>query len=236
MSTAKILPCLIISFSVLIFPEMAMGQRGTLNISIPEVEATPIGGNRQIWIRSVTDARAYQDRPRTPDIPSMGRGLDRTTEAERARAIGRERDGYGRARRNVFLPRDKTVKLFVTKLLEHTLTQLGYTVVLDDNALDDNALDDNALILDADVNKFWAWVNVDPAAGWIGSSSPMHLEGEIQTRINIQDGKNTRQLITAGRGSHRIFAGLTQRNWLRTYDLFLEDYIQNLQTALQQTQ
>lgn len=231
MSAAKLLPCLIITLSALALPHMAMGQRGGLDITIPKVDVSSIGENRQIWIRTVTDARSYQERPRTPDIPSMGRGLAQTTEAERARAVGRARDGYGRARRNVFLARDKTVDQFVTELLEHTLTTFGYRVVLDDKALEDNAL-----ILDAHVNKFWSWVNVDAAGAWMGGSSAMFLEGEIETRINIQDGNNTRQLITAGRSSHRIFAGLTRANWLRTYDLFLEDYIRNLYSALQQTQ
>ena len=231
MRAVKFLPYLVMSLSVLMIPQVVMGQRGGLNITVPEVEMRPIGENRQLWIRTVTDSRSYQERPRTPDVPSMGVGLERSTEAERARAIGRARDGWGRARRNVFLPRDKTVESFVTELLEDTFTKLGYTVVRDDKALQDNAL-----ILDAQVNKFWGWVNVDVSGAWTGSSSPMYLEGEIETRINIQDGENTRQLMTAGRGSHRIFAGLTRANWLKTYDLFLENYMQNLNEALEQLQ
>lgn len=230
MTSSKYLTFFIASLSLLMIPEIVMGQRGTLNIPIPAVEADLVGAGQQIWIRTVTDARSYQDRPSTPDVPSMGVGLARSTDDERARAVGRERDGFGRARRNVFLPRNKTVATLVTELLENIFTNLGYTVVLDDDGLEGNAL-----ILDATVNKFWGWVDVDAAGAWTGSVRPTKLEGEIQTHINIQAGDNTRQFHISGRASHNIFAGLTRRNWLRTYELFLQDYIQNFRSAFKQT-
>jgi uncharacterized lipoprotein YajG len=101
-----------------------------------------------------TDARSFELKPATPDIPSLKDGAIGNT-AVTSRAIGRKRNGYGKALGDVLLPDGQTVAMITQNALANGFRQAGYRVL---NAGDPGF--DQAVQVDAQVRQYWSWVSI----------------------------------------------------------------------------
>lgn len=151
--------------------------------------------------------------PPSPDIPSLGQGgiSNHNTEL-RSRAIGRKRNGYGKALGDVFLDEDNSVHDLVKNILTIVLSEYGYkTYDINSNYPSD------AVIIDITINKFWSWIDI---GFW-----SIGIEAEIDTDAIITHNDNKTTSISA-RTSKRVMAA-TDAAWKETIDLVLQDYKSN---------
>lgn len=169
--------------------------------------------NKSAVIRSITDARQFMDKPPTPDIPSLGQGgvLQHNSEL-RSRAIGRKRNGYGKALGDVFLEEDNSVQNLVIDTLRNVLNKYGYKIY-DINS----SYPPDTIFIDITINKFWSWIDI---GFW-----SIGIEAEIDTTVSITHNDNKSKSISA-RTSNRVMAA-TDSAWKETIDLVLQDYKNN---------
>lgn len=99
------------------------------------------------------DARVFEARPATPDIPSLKNG-EITNAAITSRAIARKRNGYGRALGDVLLPEGQTVADIVGSAVGASFKEAGYRVVKPGEQGFDEALP-----VEARINQYWSWMN-----------------------------------------------------------------------------
>jgi hypothetical protein len=170
-------------------------------------------------IRSVTDAREFMDKPPTPDIPSLGQGGISKHSAElQARAIGRKRNGYGKALGDVFLDEKNSVQNLVNNTLTNVLNKYGYkTYDINSN------YPPGTIFIDVTINKFWSWIDI---GFW-----SIGIEAEIDTNVNITYDDNRTRSISA-RTSNRVMAA-TDSAWKETIDLILQSYEKNAEKELE---
>lgn len=103
-------------------------------------------------IRLVKDNRVFQQAPKDPSIPSLGfEGAANASAELKAKAVGRKRNGFGKAMGDVTLQDGKTVEGIVKERLTLALEQAGYDVKQVGEVAQPN------LVVDVNVNQFWAW-------------------------------------------------------------------------------
>ena len=106
-------------------------SRSEIKLQSPVVSASSsVAGNGHIVvIKSVTDERVFEQAPSDPSTPSLGfGGSDGATAQVKSRAIGRKRNGFGKALGDVLLDQGQTVQEVVRKNLAAALEQSGYKV------------------------------------------------------------------------------------------------------------
>jgi hypothetical protein len=190
-------------------------------IPIPAAKKPDKSKDQQLFIKTVVDARKVEDRPTTADIPSLAAGLANTTDAVKSTAAARVRDGYGKARGNIFLEDGQTVEAVVKEALTNAFTSAGYTVVGEK----DKGL--NTLTVNVTIEKFWGWVRVNPGGGWAGDST-IWMDGELVTTIEIPKllGRDLKFSVS-GKGTQKAWPGVTPGNWLKVFTALLQDYSTN---------
>ncbi len=182
-------------------------------IFTPEEPLSSTFLNKSAVIRSITDARQFMDKPPTPDIPSLGQGgvLKHNSEL-RSRAVGRKRNGYGKALGDVFLEENNSVQNLVINTLANVLNKYGYKIY-DINS----PYPPETILVDITINKFWSWIDI---GFW-----SIGIEAEIDTAVSITYDDNKTKSISA-RTSNRVMAA-TDSAWKETIDLVLQDYKNN---------
>lgn len=132
--------------------EISLDQPATSAAGMAQASAAAPSNGRVVVIRSVTDERHFEEAPDEPSTPSLGfEGADKATAAIKARAIGRKRNGFGKAMGDVLLEPGQTVVSVVRLNATEALEAAGYRV--EDAASAGTA----PLFLDIHVKKFWAW-------------------------------------------------------------------------------
>ncbi len=112
----------------------------------------PIASKGTVIIRNVKDERIFEQAPGDPSIPSLGfEGAAKATAETKSRAIGRKRNGFGKALGDILLENGQTVEGVVRENLTAALSQSGYQV------LNSSTNDPKAILLDAHIKQFWAW-------------------------------------------------------------------------------
>lgn len=202
----KILKVMFLLTAIFMFTG-CVSSRG-LQISVPqETIAKPNG--MQVYIRSIQDNREFQVRPSSPDIPSFGSKKDIGDPMTKCRAIGRQRNGYGKAMRNVFLDENQKVEAVVYEAVKSSLNYLGYAVT--DSKADAKA---DAIIMDIAIDKFWSWINF---GAWTA-----RMDANIKTTITLAS--TGKQLVIEGAGQNHCQAG-SSANWKKTIKLAINSYI-----------
>ena len=84
--------------------------RATVDVSAPH--GTNPATGKYVRIDSVQDKRTFTVKPPSADMASLDPDEDSSDESK-ARAIGRKRNGYGKALGDVVLPEGKTVSILV---------------------------------------------------------------------------------------------------------------------------
>jgi len=141
---------------------------------------------KQVYIRSIVDNRQFQDSPSTPDIPSLGFGdLKNATPELKSRAVGRKRNGMGKALGDIMLGEGQSVQKTVYEATRNAWYSMGYAVV---DKKEDAKPD--AIIMDISIDKFWNYLSV--------SFWALTLKSEITTTNTISvSPKDNPVVITA---------------------------------------
>jgi len=212
----KIFHTLIVLFFIFTLTSCATNR--SVLIVTPEDTLPSTVLDKSAIIRSITDARQFMDKPPTPDIPSLGQGgvLKHSTEL-RSRAIGRKRNGYGKALGDVFLEDNNSVQNLVINTLTNVLNNYGYKIH-DINL----TYPPDTIFIDITINKFWSWIDI---GFW-----SIGIDAEIDTDVSITYDDNKTKSISA-RTSNRVMAA-TDSAWKETIDLALQNYKKNAEKEL----
>lgn len=105
-----------------------------------------------VVIRSIIDERVFEEAPSEPSTPSLGSGgAAKASDAVKARAIARKRNGFGQALGDVLLEQGQTVEGVLRENLTLAFQQAGYSVR---NEADAGA---SPIVVDVHIKQFWAW-------------------------------------------------------------------------------
>lgn len=193
--------------------------RGEITLKLPAGKAPAQELGKKVFIKTVRDSRAFEDKPVTANIPTMAQGLANATDDQKSHAVARARDGYGKARHNVFAVPDQSVESIVRKTLTAALINLGYTVV--ENEAD---ADKGTIAVSATVDRFWGYIAMSGNA-WSGSS--MSMDGEMKVTLDAEGGGITKvSFEVSARASHR-FRVMSGGHWALMFEKLTDDFLKN---------
>jgi uncharacterized lipoprotein YajG len=194
--------------------------RGVVTLGDSKVIKQTENLNKTAIIKIVEDDRVFEDKPKTPNIPSLKGGLAAATEDDKAKAIARKRNGYGKALGDIML-REGTVASTVQKRVESALNQSGYRVLTASEQNNQKA----DLIVSVNITKFWSWVEL---GFWAAK-----LNTEIET--TILDEKNSAKKIVVETKITKSVQAVTGAMWIKNTNLALDDYEAKLVTKLKES-
>jgi hypothetical protein len=168
-------------------------------------------------IKVVQDDRHFENRPKTPNIPSLKGGLDKATAEDKSKAIARKRNTYGKALGDIML-REGTVTSVVQDRINSALNQSGYKVVPTSTENDQKA----DLVVSVEINKFWSWAEMGLLSG--------SLNTEIETTL-INDKNAAKNLVVETKLTRPVHV-MTGAQWIENMNLALDDYETKLVKAL----
>jgi hypothetical protein len=148
-------------------------SRSEIKLSSPVAmpPGTAISSGQTAVIRSVKDERVFVEAGPDPSTPSLGfEGAAQASAETKARAIGRKRNGFGKALGDVLLQSGQTVEGVIREHLAAALAQAGYQVQGED------AAGPSPLVIDAHIKQFWAWLR----PGWA-----LTLSANIVTELEV---------------------------------------------------
>lgn len=173
---------------------------------VPSSTAAPANG-RVVVIKSVTDDRVFEQSPSDPSTPSLGfGGADSASTQMKSQAIGRKRNGFGKALGDVLLERGQTVQDVVRQNLTAALQQDGYRV---ESQVDP---DTHPVVLDVRIRKFWSWFQ---PGFWA-----ITLHSGIATELQVEGGAPL--MVSAHAEDKRQVA--TEKAWMEITQQGLENY------------
>ncbi|XUW92790.1 flagellar biosynthesis protein [Burkholderia sp. M6-3] len=178
--------------------------RTTVDVSASQGNNPATG--KYVRIDSAEDKRTFTVAPPSADMASLDPAED-SSDASKARAIGRKRNGYGKALGDVVLPEGKTVSGLVESALATGFQQAGYVVVKQGDPNFDSAAPVTAQIVD-----FWAWfqpgfwsvtTNQKSEVKLSGDIGALHGDQTIKTRVS-----ESKQVVTSGDWQEIVEKGL----------------------------
>lgn len=199
----------LIAIAALLFLNGCVTGTRSVTLEIPEQAASEkrLGA---VYIASIEDLRVFEHKPSRPEIPSVKGKLENTTVEDRAKMIGRQRNGYGGAMGGVSLPEDGNVQQQVKKLVASGLASRGY--LLSDTP-------ENAVQLDIDIKQFWAWM----VPGFVS----VGFESSLEVKLDANGKSNT--VVGVGNNEGQV---ASNANWALTYKRAYTEFLANLDTAL----
>jgi uncharacterized lipoprotein YajG len=145
----------------------------------PVASDVAAGTKGTVVIRTVKDERVFEQAPKDASIPSLGfEGADKATAELKARAVGRKRNGYGKALGDVVLKEGQTVEGVIRDNVAAALRSAGFKVA-DANEV----VSGTPVTLDIHIRKFWAWLQ---PGFWV-----LAIHTKIATEIDIGSGQPT---------------------------------------------
>ena len=195
-------------------------NRGYMHLDVPKANK-PENAINQVYIRSITDARVFEEKPATADIPSLGFGGLKKADAAsvKSHAIARKRNGYGKAMGDILLEEQQTVPNLVYDMLKTSLYLLGYDVTNDPAQAKVDAIQ-----FEVSVDKFWGWLT--PGFWTLATSN------EIMTTVQIGSAGSRAPVVIAGKEVNHCQVADT-RNWQKTFRLGMQKYIEDAQKKLE---
>lgn len=187
-------------------------NRGYLDVRVPEGSLVNPNG-KQVYIRSITDNRQFQDNPSSADIPSLGfGGLKEAAPDIKNRAIARKRNDFGKALGDILLEEGQSVQEIVRTATRSALYSLGYAVV--DRQEDAQS---DAIIMDISIDKFWGWL--------LPGFWTLALKSEITTVNTVSVPQKDKPIIVRAEAINRCQVGNTA-NWQKVFELVVKDFIE----------
>jgi hypothetical protein len=188
--------------------------RTTVNVSAPQGTNPAMG--KYVRIDSVQDKRTFTVKPPSADMASLDPDED-SSDASKARAIGRKRNAYGKALGDVVLPEGKTVSGLVEGALTTGFQEAGYIVVKQGDTNFAAATPVAAQIVD-----FWAWFQPGFWSVTTNQKSELQLSGDVGGLHGAQTVKTrvseSRQVVVSSDWQEIVEKGLSAIT-LRTKDL-----------------
>jgi hypothetical protein len=193
-------------------------NRSEIKLSAPAtaVASTTAPSKGVVYLRSVSDARVFEEKPSDPSHPSLGfGGAAAATDDVKARAIGRKRNGFGQAIGDVLLENGQTVVGVVRDNLSAAFQAAGYQVVTTEPAAGAATL-----VADVKVTEFWAWLR---PGFWA-----LTLTTNITTDVRFA-GATAPLTVSAHAEDSRQAA--TEKAWMAIVDKALVDFRNKAATA-----
>lgn len=168
--------------------------RSEIKVEAPAANAAPaVTQPRTVVIRSVKDYRVFAKAPIASVPSSVASGSDPASEAIKARAVARKRDGNGQAMGDVLLQEGQTVNGLLRDNLVIAFEQLGYRVTDAANAGPD------PLLVDVRIRKFWSWAQPGFMKMTMKSDveAGIHIVGtDVATSISMHAEESRPPLVT----------------------------------------
>lgn len=150
-----------------------VSTRGLVSLESPKPISTQDAYTKTAVIRIVEDKRVFEDKPKQANIPSLKGGLQNATDLDKAKALARKRNGYGKAMGDILL-KDETVANTVEKRVKSALLHSGYKVVAA------NEVKNPDIEIVVKIDKFWSWMQ--PGFSYVTVNT------EIETEIVSPNG------------------------------------------------
>lgn len=190
-------------------------NRSEIKVAAPPAPATApvVTKPRAVVIQSITDQRVFEQAPRTPNVPSLGfGGAAAASEAVKTRALGRKRNGYGKALGDVLLQQGQTVTDLVRDNLGSAFQQVGYRV-----AVDAASAGPDPLLVDVQIRRLWSWVDM---GFWA-----LTMNSDVETTLHIK-GSEAASAVTIGVHAEETQGAATDGAWLSIVQKGLAAYRQ----------
>jgi hypothetical protein len=158
---------------------------------------------------AITDEREFMESPNDPSTPSLGfGGADKATDDVKARAIGRKRNGWGKALGDVLLQPGHTVEGAIQENLTAAFEQAGYQVK------DSADAGPSALVVDVHIKQFWSWFtpgafvvtlssNITTDLAFKGVAAPIVVSTHVEDGHAIATDSDWIQIVDKGLDAYR---------------------------------
>jgi hypothetical protein len=213
--------CILLSGVLLFFMTGCATNRGIVSLQ-QSVSATPSQSiGKEVFVRSVTDNREFQEHPKTQDIPSLGfEGSSATSSDIKKRAIGRKRNTYGKAMGDILLEESQTVESVISDSLRRSFGDLGYTVLK--NEQDITA---NTLVIDSSIQKFWAYMT----PGFWAITLSCDIATTLQIKTANAGTQKTEMISVKSEGKYQTGV---EGNWMEVLHQALDKYVEQIKSKL----
>jgi len=191
--------------------DVSVGSPTTASIREPSDDKT-------VFISSVRDQRAFHESPSSPNIPSLDPSAT-SSDAIKQRAVGRKRNGWGKAMGDILLSEGTTVASLTSAAIRRAFSEKGY------KTLDDaGQVTPDTYVVDADIDQFWTWMN---PGFWA-----LTISTEISTNLKIREGSSEKSALISVKAADTFQTGL-ESNYIEVMNAALTQYIEELKLKLQ---
>jgi hypothetical protein len=152
-------------------------SRSEIDVAPPSLDlpAASAATKGKVYISAV-DERVFETKPRSADIPSL-KHAEIGDKSITGRAVGRKRNGYGKALGDVLLPSGRTVSALVGESVAAAYRQAGYEVVSTPNTT-------GATEVKVHIKEFWSWFS--PGFFYVTVNNKSHLDIETAGRPKLK--------------------------------------------------
>jgi hypothetical protein len=192
-------------------------SRSVLDIPVPVADKVAPSDGKAVYINSTRDKRVFEANPSSPNIPSLDPGESQGGDVA-LRAVGRKRNTFGKALGDILLKEGQTVETLTAAAIREAFVEKGYRVI--DSK---DRAGDGAYVVDAEITKFWSWMNPGFAA--------IALSTEISTTISIKSPTGTDRQNVSVKASDNYQTGM-EDNWIEVMKKALRSYIDDLKNKL----
>ena len=151
-----------------------------------------------MFINLPKDNRIFEVAPGEPNIPSLDPS-ENSGDSIKARAIGRKRNGFGKALGDILLPEGQTVATLTMASIRQAFQAKGYSVIDDKDKISSKTY-----VVDTDLQKFWSWMN---PGFWA-----ITLSTEISAGIDIKRAGDSEHKSVSVKASDTFQTGV-ESNW-----------------------
>ena len=192
-------------------------SRSSLDIAVPTANHTSPQNNKIVFIKSVADKRIFQTSPASPDIPSLDPSEEQS-DAIRLRAIGRKRNGFGKALGDILVKEGQTIETMAHAAIAQAFAETGYRVISSKESVTNETM-----VIDADIEKFWAWMNM---GFW---AITLNCEISTDLAIKLPDSREIKKVAVKASDSYQV---ATEGNWAEIIRKALIRYIDELKSKI----
>ena len=163
------------------------------------------------------DKRIFQVNPSTPDTPSLDPS-ENQNDSIKNRAIGRKRNGFGKALGDIVLKDGQSVESLTASSIRQAFVEKGYTIITNKDQIGKDTF-----VVDANIEKFWAWMNPGFAS--------ITLSTEISTELDIKSPLDNSKEKIYVKAADSFQLG-TESNWIEVINQALRLYVDDLKSKL----
>lgn len=195
-------------------------SRSVLDVNVPATtEASPRNG-KEVYINSVTDKRIFEVSPKTPSIPSLDPSEESNPDVT-LRAVGRKRNGYGKALGDILLKDGETVETLLAASMRKAFAESGYKILNDRSQATADTY-----IVDGSIEKFWTWINM---GFW-----QLTVSTEIATTVTIaaQENGDVKEYQVAAQSQYPTMA-VFDGTYIQCIEDALLSYVNELKRQIQ---